>query len=81
MPIDYSKLRGKIVEMYGSQICFAIEMGWSERTTSLKLNGKVSWKQKEILKALRLLDLSINDIPVYFFTLKVQSIGLNNGKS
>nr|DAZ28662.1 MAG TPA: Protein of unknown function (DUF739) [Caudoviricetes sp.] len=47
-------------------------MKWSERTLSLKLNGKISWKQTDIVKAVELLKLTDNDISEYFFTLKVQ---------
>ena len=48
MAFDYSRLRGRIVEKYKNQIEFARRMQWSERTLSLKLNGKVAWKQPEI---------------------------------
>lgn len=72
MAFDYSKLKGRIIEVFGSQYKFAEAMGWSERTTSLKLNGTRSWKQPDICKAVCLLDLAENDIPTYFFTAKVQ---------
>ena len=55
MAFNYNKLKGRIVEMFGNQIEFAKAMEWSERTLSLKLNGKVSWKQSDILKAVKLL--------------------------
>ena len=72
MAYDYSKLNGRIVEKCGTQANFAEMMGLSERTISLKLNNKISFKQPEIQKALKILDLSINEIQAYFFTLKVQ---------
>lgn len=72
MAFDYNKLRGRIVELFGNQGEFAKAMDWSERTLSLKMNGKVSWKQTDIVKAVELLKLSDNDIKPYFFTLKVQ---------
>lgn len=75
MSYDYSKLKGKIIEKYGSNSKFAIDMDWSERTLSLKLNNKVAWKQPEITKAIELLALDINDITSYFFDIKVQRIG------
>lgn len=74
MAFNYNKLKGKIVEVFGSQSAFAKEMEWSERTLSLKMNGRVSWKQVDILKAVSLLNLSENDIQEYFFTVEVQSI-------
>ena len=49
-------------------------MKWSERTLSRKMNGKISWKQTDICIAIKLLELSENDIQEYFFTKKVQNI-------
>lgn len=76
MAFNYSKLRGRIVEKFGCQSEFAKEMMWSERTLSLKLNGKVPWKQTDILNAVSLLELSEDDIQEYFFTIEVQNIEL-----
>lgn len=72
MAFDYSKLRGRIVEKFGSQISFAKAMNISERTLSLKMSGKRTWKQPEICLAINLLGLSNDDIQDYFFSLKVQ---------
>lgn len=74
---DYSKLRGRIVEIFGTQACFAVAMGWSERTLSLKMNGLRAWKQPDICKAVTLLNLSDKDIPSFFFKIKVQNIELS----
>lgn len=41
MSFDYSKLRGRIVEKFGTQVNFAKAIKLSERTLSLKLNGKI----------------------------------------
>ena len=78
MAFDYNKLRGRIVEIFNTQSNFASAMGWLERTLSLKMNGMRSWKQIDICKAIQLLKLTIEDIPIYFFTLKVQNIEQNN---
>ena len=67
MPYNYSKLLGRIVEKVGTQSNFASQMGLSERTISLKLNGKVSWKQSEIAKACEVLAIEDREIPIYFF--------------
>lgn len=74
MAFNYNKLRGRIVEIYGSQTEFAKAMDWSERTLSLKMNGKIPWKQTDIVTAVRLLGLSDSDIQEYFFTVEVQNI-------
>ena len=72
MTKDFSKLSGKIVAKYGTQYNFAIALGLSERSLSLKLNDKVGWRAEEMERAIDLLDLDLNDIPAYFFTNIVQ---------
>ncbi|WP_449451729.1 DUF739 family protein [Streptococcus suis] len=74
MKKDFSRLSGKIVEKYGTQYNFAIAIGLSERSLSLKLNNKVGWKDEEMERAIDLLGLELNDIPAYFFTNIVQNI-------
>lgn len=69
MPYNYAKLNGAITEYFGSQIRFAQEMALSERSVSLKVNGKIGWKQKEIAKACELLRISTSEIGTYFFTI------------
>lgn len=73
MSFDYSKLNGRIVEKCGSQKQFAGKMGLSTRSMSLKMNSKVGWKQEEIKKACEVLELKSEEIPIYFFTVRVQS--------
>ncbi|MBS6280273.1 MAG: DUF739 family protein [Lachnospiraceae bacterium] len=74
MSFNYNKLKGRIIEVFGSQAEFAKAMKWSERTLSLKLNGKIAWKQTDIVSAVKLLNLTDSDIKEYFFTLEVQKI-------
>lgn len=74
MAFNYDKLRGRIIETFGTQGKFAKAMGWSERTLSLKLNGSRVWRQDDMCKAIKLLGLTEEDIPVYFFIPKVQNI-------
>lgn len=69
MPFNYSKLNGKVVEICGTQAKFAEAMRLSERTISLKLNGKIGWKQSEIFSACQILGISEGDIPAYFFAV------------
>lgn len=72
MSFDYSKLKGRIIEKFGSQIDFAKAMNWSGRTLTLKMNNKVPWKQTDIYRAIKILELDETDIPVYFFKVKVK---------
>lgn len=80
MAFDYSKLSGKIKEKFGTQAEFAKAMGLSERSISLKLNGRVFFKQPEIAKACELLKIEESDVPEYFFKKEVQNIELNGEK-
>lgn len=70
---DYSKLRGRIVEVCGTQCEFAKRIGLSDRSVNLKINGNVFWKQNEIDKAIEALNLTKDDIQSYFFVVKVQN--------
>lgn len=69
MPFDYNKLLGRIVEKCGTQAEFSRQMHLSERSISLKLNGVRCWKQSEIASACKVLDIPVQEIPIYFFNL------------
>lgn len=73
MEFDYSKLLGKITEKFGTNTNFATIMKISDRTISLKLNNKVEWKQKEIQKAKKILEIPDAEVCDYFFKVKVQT--------
>ena len=79
MAYDYSKLSGKIIEVFGTRGNFAVAMKMSERSLSLKLNNITSWKQPEITKACKILDLKQCEIKDYFFELKVQETWTKRG--
>jgi len=73
MAYDYSKLSGKIREVFGTNGEFAKAMGLSERTVSLKMTCKVGWKQVEMEKALKLLGIPCEEVGIYFFKQKVHT--------
>ena len=73
MEYNYSKLLGLIVEKYGTQLKFSEAIGLSERSVSLKLNGRVGWKQAEIAKACALWGIPGKSVATYFFAQDVQS--------
>lgn len=72
MSFEYSKLRWRIRQVCGTQAILAKEMGLSERSLSLKLNGKVDWRQEEINSACDVLSIEHSQIPEYFFVANVQ---------
>lgn len=80
MSFNYSKLRGKIIEKFGSQRKFSRELGVSERTLSLKLNNRIYFSQDEITKIAELLKIDLNEIQEYFFKKEVQYIEHRGGE-
>ena len=70
--MDYSKLRGKIIEKCGSQKAFSELLGVTNTTLTLKINSKRYFTQQEILKSANILGISPEHISMYFFTKKVQ---------
>lgn len=64
---DYSKLKGRIIEKYGTQGRFAEALGVSMNAVSKKLNARTSFNKKEILVWAALLDIKQDEIGVYFF--------------
>ena len=71
---DFSKLYGKIKEVYGTQEKFAAAMGMSRSALSLRLKNSVDWKPKEIVKACELLHIPVVETHLYFFVLKAVKI-------
>lgn len=72
MLFDYSKLEGKIKEVFDIQENFAAAMGLSVVSISNKLNNKSQWTQTEIQKAVELLGIDPLEISAYFFAEKVK---------
>jgi transcriptional regulator with XRE-family HTH domain len=68
---DYSKLRGRIVEKFGTMSSFAEELGITLVAVSNKMNNKTGFTRSDIEKWASLLDISSSDYDVYFFAHKV----------
>lgn len=75
MEFDYSKLRGRIIEKFGTIKAFAAAYGISYVTMSNKLNGKVSVSPDDMVKMSRpeLLDIQPAEYHLYFFVIKVHA--------
>ena len=63
----YSKLRGRIVEVYGSQKEFSKNIGLSEQSITAKLNGRSDFSQDDIIRWSNALQIGLCDIGTYFF--------------
>ena len=69
---NFSKLRGRIVEKFGKQEDFAKAVGISYVSLSKRLNNHLEFSAREILRMSNILEINSEDIPLYFFTTKVQ---------
>lgn len=69
---DYSKLRGRIKEIFGSECKFAEKLKISDSALSSRLNNRTEFKQPEILQSLKYLQINEDEIKEYFFTQKVR---------
>lgn len=67
MDRDYSALILKIRGKYFKIEDFANDLGVNLATLNNKLKGKTDWKREEMIKAAELLDLSPEEILLYFF--------------
>lgn len=70
MAFNFNKLRGRIVEKFGSCAKFAAAMGHSKVWLSSRLNNVVPWKADEMREAADLLGIAPEEIPRYFLTPK-----------
>ena len=71
MVFNTSKLRGRIIEKYGTIGKFAESVGCSTNTISNYLTGSTNLSQDKILQWCDLLVIKEKEIPAYFFTQKV----------
>jgi transcriptional regulator with XRE-family HTH domain len=79
---DYTQLKARIFEMYGTQEAFANALGMSLHTLSYRLNGRLYFTANEMAAIAELLkfpkDAKDNyrhrDFMRYFFTKKIQKV-------
>lgn len=72
MVFNYSKLRGKIREVYGTESAFAVALGIGRVSLSQRLNNAAEFSRQEILQSCQLLEIPSSEIPDYFFAQEVQ---------
>lgn len=68
MKYNYKKLLGRMKEKEYTQEKLATIIGVDKATLNLKLNNKASFRQSEIEKIFNALEISPNEISLYFFT-------------
>ena len=68
---DYSRLKGRIYEVFGSIRKFADAMGMNRTTLWAKLTNRTYFNQAEIMRAAALLGIAPGTGDAYFFTPKL----------
>lgn len=68
MPYSYNKLRGRIIEKFGSQENFSKEINLSKTSLSMKMTGQTGFSQNDIQKWSQVLEISTEEIGEYFFS-------------
>lgn len=66
MSFNYDKLRGRIVEKYGSIAKFSADTRIDYAAVIRKMAGKTKFTQEDIVEWCRLLEIDINDASLYF---------------
>lgn len=69
MSFNYNKLKGRIVEKFGTLDKFSDKTKMSATTIGRKLSGKSLWSQDEIIKACELLEIPMDEMTAYFFCI------------
>lgn len=71
LEFDYSKLRGRIKEVCGTQCQFAEAIGMGRVSLSMRLCNRLEFTQEEMRKACAVLKIQPDRMPEYFFVEKV----------
>lgn len=67
MTYEYRRLKGRIIEKYGTMGEFAKEIGISQNSLSKKMNCKTGISQEDIEFWSKLLDISPEDYGAFYF--------------
>lgn len=65
---EYRKLKGRIIEVYGTRKAFAKALDLSENSLSLKLTGKTNISQEDIELWSKLLGIDPDEYGSFYFT-------------
>ena len=71
MELTHAKLRGRIIEKFGSYRAFAKAIKKSEQTVNTKLSGKSSFSEDNIIEWSNALDISPEEVGTFYFTEKL----------
>ena len=74
---DYSKLKGRIREYFGTQDSFAESLDLSSTSMNSKLNGKVRFTQDEIYYAIQRLNIKPEELLDIFLEKELNEMQLD----
>lgn len=80
MAYNTERLKGRIIEKYGTRQAFCKAIGMRPSTLSKALKDGRDWRGSTLVKAVRALDIKDNEIDYYFFTLRVEEPQLKGVK-
>lgn len=72
MAYQTEKLKGRIIEKYGTRQAFCKAIGMRPSTLSKRLKDGRDWRGSSLIKAVRALDIKDSEIDAYFFDLRVE---------
>ena len=64
---SYRKLRGRIIEKFGTLSAFFEKLHITDVQASKKLNGKAGFSQEDIIEWCALLDIDLKDVGLFFY--------------
>lgn len=67
MDFRYAKLRGRIIEKYGTIDAFGDKLKISKVQLSKKMNGRAGFSQADIVQWCKLLDIELSDVGSFFY--------------
>lgn len=68
---DFSKLRGRMVEKFGSVSGFSNAINCAIPTVSAKINNHIGITRADVMEWSQVLEIPPEEIGTYFFTTKV----------
>jgi hypothetical protein len=68
--MDYSKLKGRIIEKYGTLTEFSKHISISRVALTEKLHNRIKVSRDDILEWSKLLDITQEEMGAYFFSEK-----------
>ena len=79
MIFNYDKLKDRMQQLRYNQVSLAKATNIERVTLNQKINNRIMFKQDEILSIANALDIGLDEIGVYFFTLVVKKSNEKSG--